>query len=186
MHAIDLHNASKSGYFFRALSMGDHNYLTTNTTRKEARASENDHRETSAASPCRQVFRLAFVQVSLSHSKRKLAVAVVVVSILRPDALVLRGLVGHVHVVLVAPLLVLLRAILLRNLLAVGHGVIAALFVGHLVTLGHSVLAAVLFRDVMAFGHLLVVTLLLGDLVTLLLVVIAGLALFPVCSVAFL
>lgn len=122
----------------------------------------------------------------MSHSKRKLAVAVVVVAILRPDALVFRGLVGHVHVVLVAPLLVLLCAILLRNLVALGHSVIATLFVGHLVTLGHSVLAAVLLRDIVAFWYLLVVTLLLGDLVTFLLVVIAGLALFPVCSVAFL
>ena len=118
--------------------------------------------------------------------ERGLAVAVVVVPLLRPDALVLRGLVGHVHVVLVAPLLVLLRAVLLGDLLAVGHGVVAALFVGHLVTLGHGVLAAVLLRDIVALGHLLVVTLLLRDLVTFLLIVVAGLALFPVRGVAFL
>ena len=112
--------------------------------------------------------------------------AVVVVPVLRPDALVFRGLVGNVHVVLVTPLLVLLRAVLLRNFVALGHGVVAALLVRHLVTLGDCVLAAVLMRDVVAFGHLLVVTLLLGDLVTLLLIVVTGLALLFVCSEALL
>ena len=127
------------------------------------------------------------VQVSWSHwDHRSAAVVVVVVPLLGPDALVLGDLVGHVHVVLVALLLVLLRAVLLGVLLAVRHSIVAALFVGHLVALGHDVLAAVLLGDVVAFGHLLVVTLLLGDLVTLLLIVVTGLALLFVCSEALL
>ena len=130
------------------------------------------------------------VQVSLGvntqHADQSAVVVVVVVPLLWPDALIFGDLVGHVHVVLVALLLILLRAVLLGVLLAVRHRVVAALFVGHLVALWHGVLAAVLLGDVVTFGHLLVVTLLLRDLVTLLLIVVTGLALLFVCGEALL
>ena len=152
-----------------------------------------DHKESekrcfSVLPPCRQFRGVAFksLGVNTQHADQSAVVVVVVVPLLRPDALVLGDLVGHVHVVLVALLLVLLRAVLLGVLLAVRHRVVAALFVGHLVALWHGVLAAVLLGDVVAFGHLLVVTFLLGDLVTLLLIVVTGLALLFVCSEALL